>query len=87
MIAGYDPDDPYSAGQAVEDFSARMHEGIKGWRIALGIGDYVSEASAEVLEAVHQAAKVLERSGGKLEAVDVSYLRQAALANGIMTQS
>jgi aspartyl-tRNA(Asn)/glutamyl-tRNA(Gln) amidotransferase subunit A len=87
VIAGYDPEDPCSADQAVEDYSERLDGGINGWRIALGTGDYVSEASAEVLEAMHQAAKVLGHSGAKVEAVDVSYLHEAALANGIMTQA
>lgn len=87
VLAGYDPQDPYSTDQSVDDFSARLHEGIKGWRIGLGVGDYVSEAAVEVLDTVQQAAKVMEHCGARVQGVDVSYLHEAALANGIMTQA
>jgi aspartyl-tRNA(Asn)/glutamyl-tRNA(Gln) amidotransferase subunit A len=47
----------------------------------------VEQADAEVLEAVRQAAEVFEGIGAGVTRVDLSYLREAALANGLMTQA
>jgi aspartyl-tRNA(Asn)/glutamyl-tRNA(Gln) amidotransferase subunit A len=86
-IAGYDPDDPYSLDVPTEDYSARFHEGVRGWRVALGAGAYVEDADAQVLGAVHKAADVFQDLGAQVRRVDVSFLREAAIANGLMTQA
>jgi len=87
IMAGFDPQDPYSIDAPVEDFQGQLEEGIRGWRIALGVGDYVDGADAGVLQAVKEAAEVLASAGAEVTPVEVSFLRQAALANGLMTQS
>ena len=85
VIAGYDADDPFCVNQPVDDYLAQIENGIKGLRAALAVGSFIEEADAEVLEAVQQASKVFEKLGAKIEIVDVSFLRQAAQANGLMT--
>ncbi len=85
VIAGYDPHDPYSINLPVDDYSIGIENGIKDWRVALGVGEYLAEADPEVLEAVRQAARVFEKSGAAVDNVDVSFLRAAALAIGLMT--
>lgn len=85
VLAGYDADDPFSINHPLDDYLAHIEEGVKGWRVALASGDYVNEADAEVLDAVQLAAKVLEKLGAEVESVDISFLREAALANGQMT--
>jgi len=85
VIAGYDPDDPYSINEPVEDFSSGIENGIKDQRVALAVGEYVENADPEVLDALHQAALVFEKSGAKVENVDMSFLYPAALANSLMT--
>jgi len=87
LMAGYDPDDAWSVDRGVDDYRADLAKGVKGWRLALGAGEYVASALPEILEAVVQAARVLEREGAVIKDVDVSFLREAALANGIMTQA
>jgi aspartyl-tRNA(Asn)/glutamyl-tRNA(Gln) amidotransferase subunit A len=85
VIAGYDPDDPYSINQPVEDYMAAIENGIKDQRIALAAGEYIGEADAEVLAAINQASFVFKKLGAKTEKVDMSFLRPAALANSSMT--
>ena len=85
VIAGYDPDDPYSINQPVDNYLAAIENGIKGQRVALAIGNYLAEADPEVLNAVNQATHEFEKLGARVEKVDMSFLQTAALANSLMT--
>jgi aspartyl-tRNA(Asn)/glutamyl-tRNA(Gln) amidotransferase subunit A len=87
VMAGYDPDDPFSVDQPTEDYSAGIEEGVTGLRVAVAAGSYSEDAEAEVLNAVRQAAAVFESLGARVSLVDASFLREAALANGLMTQA
>lgn len=85
VLAGYDVDDPTSINTAVDDYLAHIEDGIKGWRVALAVGKFIEEADADVLKIVGETAKVFEKLGAKVENADVSFLREAALANSLMT--
>ena len=85
VLAGYDPDDPFSVDQPVDDYLVSIDKGVSGWKLALATGRYVEEADAAVLEAVEAAARVFEALGAVVEKVDMSFLREAAAANGLMT--
>ncbi len=85
VLAGYDPDDPFCEDQPVDDYLAHIEEGVSGWHVALGTGSYVEEADAEVVRAVQTAAKAFEGLGARVEQVDVSFLREAAVTNSLMT--
>lgn len=87
LIAGYDVDDPCSVDKPTDDYAADLGKGVKDWRIALAIGEYVNATAPEISEAVNGAARILEGAGAIVEPVDVTFLREAALANGIMTQA
>jgi aspartyl-tRNA(Asn)/glutamyl-tRNA(Gln) amidotransferase subunit A len=84
VIAGYDADDPYSSDRPVDDYSAGLEDGVAQRHIALAIGDYFEDLDADVLQAYRGVAEVFEKLDAKVEKVDVSFLRDAALANGIM---
>jgi aspartyl-tRNA(Asn)/glutamyl-tRNA(Gln) amidotransferase subunit A len=85
VIAGYDPDDPYSINHPVDNYVVDIEKGIKDQRVAIAVGDYVTDADPEVLDAVNQAAQAFEKLGGTVEKVDMSFLLAAALANSLMT--
>ena len=85
VLAGYDPEHPYSEDQPVDDYTVHIEEGVRDWRIALAAGGYIEDADAEVLEAVEAAAKVFKRLGATVEKVDMTFLREAAVANSLMT--
>ncbi len=81
IIAGYDPRDPNS----VAPFNAALPPSQrKNWRIALAVGDYISEADPQILEAVQAAAHVFRQLGATVTEVEIARLREAAQANGTM---
>ena len=87
VLAGYDEDDPASANVPVDDYLTHIDEGVQGWRIALAVGDYIAASDPEVLAAVHAAVEVFRRLGAQVEEVELPWLRDAALANTVMTQA
>jgi aspartyl-tRNA(Asn)/glutamyl-tRNA(Gln) amidotransferase subunit A len=86
VLACYDPDDPASADVAVDDYLADIDGGVKGWRAALADGEYFEDTDPEVAGAISNAAKVYQSLGMKVEKVEMSWLKEAALANAQMTQ-
>jgi aspartyl-tRNA(Asn)/glutamyl-tRNA(Gln) amidotransferase subunit A len=89
-IAGYDPDDPWSADQPVDDYLEGLEEGVEGWRVALAADEYFSDPAVvdgQVRQAIQQAAETFGRLGARVEEVAFPGARQAAQANGLMTPS
>ena len=88
VIAVYDPADPASIKMLTGDYLNHLQDDVKGRKIALGTGEYIETSDPEILRAVREAAEVFsERLGCRVEEEDVSWLREAALANKLMTQS
>ena len=87
VMAGYDPEDPSSADVSVEDYLLKINAGVKDWKIALAVGEYIEASEPEVLAAVRAAAKVFVSLGAEVNEIDASWLREAAFANGQMTQA
>ena len=87
VIAGYDPLDSASVDVPVDDYLKDLENGVNGWRIALACGEYLTETDAEVGEAVQAAARLFESLGAHVEEVDLSWAREAALANGLLVQA
>ncbi len=87
IISEYDPLDPASIKMLSGNYFSHLVAEAKGEKIALGTGEFIEASDPAVLEAVRQAAKVFESLGCKVEEVNVNWLREAALANGLMTQS
>ena len=87
IIAVYDPLDPASVKMLTGDYLGHLTDDVKGRKIALGIGDFIEAADPEILRAVREAAKVFQSLGCKVQEEDVSWLKDAALANKLMTQS
>jgi aspartyl-tRNA(Asn)/glutamyl-tRNA(Gln) amidotransferase subunit A len=87
VIAGYDADDPYSADVPVEDYTAQIQHGVRGWRMALAEGEYFERTHPQVQQAIQKAAGVFEALGAAVERVSLPGARDAALANGQMVAS
>ena len=85
VMAGYDPDDPSCADMPVDNYLNTIEAGVKGWKIALAAGDYIEASQPEVLAAVREAGMLFATLGAQVEEVDISWLREAAVANGQMT--
>jgi len=87
IIAGFDADDPVSLDMPKDDYLNHIEDRISGKRFALAAGAYVEESDSEVFTSVIEAGKVFGSLGAKVEKVDMDFLRDAALANTLMTQA
>lgn len=87
VMSGYDALDPASIKATADEYSTHIKDGVSGLKIAFAVGNFVDEADAEVLEAVRIAAQILKEQGATIIEVNADFLREAALANGIMTQA
>jgi aspartyl-tRNA(Asn)/glutamyl-tRNA(Gln) amidotransferase subunit A len=87
VISIYDPIDPASIKMLTGDYLGHLIDDMEGRKIAMGIGDYINAADAEVIDAVCKAAKDFESMGCRVQDVNVDWMRDAALANKTMLQS
>ncbi|MCX6038002.1 MAG: amidase, partial [Chloroflexi bacterium] len=87
VLAGFDPHDPASLDVPVDDYLVHLEDGLKGWRVALAVGEYIEASDPEVLAGVQEAAQVFKDLGAQVEKVDLPWLVDLALANGRMTQA
>ncbi len=87
VIAGYDPLDPASVPMPAGDYLGGLDRSLKGQRIALGTGEHIATADPEVQAAIHEAARVFASMGCTVREANVDWMRDAALANRLMTQS
>ncbi|MBN8582527.1 MAG: Asp-tRNA(Asn)/Glu-tRNA(Gln) amidotransferase subunit GatA [Anaerolineae bacterium] len=88
VISGYDSLDPASVKTLPGDFSSHMRDTIRDRKVAFATGSFVEEATdPEVLSAARKAADQLSDLGAIVSEVNVDFLREAALANSLMTQA
>jgi aspartyl-tRNA(Asn)/glutamyl-tRNA(Gln) amidotransferase subunit A len=87
ILAGPDEEDPSSAHAPALHALEHLEDGVRGWRVLRASGDYVEDCDPDVMAATQAAAGLFERIGAAVESQDLSFLRQAAVANGLMTQA
>ncbi|MBC7876859.1 MAG: Asp-tRNA(Asn)/Glu-tRNA(Gln) amidotransferase subunit GatA [Anaerolineales bacterium] len=87
VMGGYDELDPTSIKTLPGDYYSHLRDGMIDRKIALAVGSYVEEADKEVLEAVRKAARIFEEQGAIIIEVNMDFLKEAAIANGLMTQA
>ena len=87
VIAGYDQHDPASINVPVDDYLARLEDGITGRRVAVAKGGYIEAADNEVLMAENEATQVFKDLRAEIKEVDLPWLEELALANSMMTQA
>jgi len=87
VIAGYDSEDPASVDVPVDEYLKDIEAGVNGWKIAFAVGEFVDASEAEISTAVRAAGRIFETLGAEIIEVDVSWLYEAARANGQMTQA
>ena len=68
-IAGYDPDDPFSAEMDTPDFSADLEKGVGGMRFMVSTDLIDVEIDAPILEAFQAALDVLRGLGAEIQEV------------------
>jgi aspartyl-tRNA(Asn)/glutamyl-tRNA(Gln) amidotransferase subunit A len=76
-----------SVRMPADDYVRALSRGVKGDRVAVGVGEHIESADPEVKLAVQQAARVLETLGCFVTEVNVDWMREAAPANRLITQA
>jgi aspartyl-tRNA(Asn)/glutamyl-tRNA(Gln) amidotransferase subunit A len=88
VMGGYDEQDPVSVKTLPGDYSSHLRDPMSERKVALAVGSYIEEVTdPEILQAVRKAADVLEKQGVSTTEVNMDFLREAALANSLMTQA
>lgn len=81
VIAGYDALDPASINIPVDNYLGKLHDGVRGWRVALLSGEDLAASNPAVLDALHNAANVFRELGATVTPVEIEILRAASNAN------
>ncbi|HAV77433.1 MAG TPA: Asp-tRNA(Asn)/Glu-tRNA(Gln) amidotransferase subunit GatA [Anaerolineae bacterium] len=87
VISVYDAVDPSSIKMLTGDYLGHLIDDMSGRKIAIASGEFIESADTEVLEALHDAAKIFESMGCKIQKINVDWLNDAALANSTMIQT
>ncbi|MBL0346406.1 amidase [Candidatus Villigracilis affinis] len=87
VMGGYDELDPASMKTLPGDYYSHLRDSIKDRKFALATGSFIEESDPEILEAVRKTAQVLEEQGAIITEIKVDFLKEAALANALMTQA
>ena len=88
VMGGYDEQDPTCMKTLPGDYSSHLMDSMVERKIALAVGSFIEETSdPQVLESIRKAAKVLEELGVIITELNVDFLKEAALANSLMTQA
>lgn len=67
VLSGPDPRDPTSMRETPPDFTAQLHQGVKGWRIAWSPDLGYAGVEPEVLRLTETAARVFTELGATVE--------------------
>jgi len=86
-LAGFDPHDPTSVDTPVDNYCNHLEEGVKNWKVAIAVGSFFQDADPQILDAMVEASRVFKNLGAQVEKVDLSWIGDLALANGLMTQA
>jgi aspartyl-tRNA(Asn)/glutamyl-tRNA(Gln) amidotransferase subunit A len=79
-LAGYDPEDPYSAQRPPEDFARDLERGVRGAVFGVPEGFYFEHVEDEVEERVREAAGVFAGLGAEVRSVEIPHLRETLKA-------
>ena len=75
-LAGYDPDDPFSADMETPDFSADLEKGVGGMRFMISTDLIDVEIDAPIAEAFESALEVLRGLGAEIEEVSCPFAKE-----------
>lgn len=85
VISRNDAHDPFSQRAVLRE--PNFDEFPKGLKVLKVTGEFVSRADERILKLVDEACRVLEKLGAKVEEKPLEWLKDAAAANGLITQT
>ncbi|MCS7175299.1 amidase [Pseudothermotoga sp.] len=85
IISKYDEADPFSQKALLRE--PNFDEFPKGMRVLKVAGEFISKADERILKIVDEACHVLEKLGAIVKEESLNWLKDAAAANGLITQT
>jgi aspartyl-tRNA(Asn)/glutamyl-tRNA(Gln) amidotransferase subunit A len=82
VMAGPDPEDPYSAQRPPDGYLDGLNEGVRGLRLGLPRNYFYEGAHLEVAAAVEEAARVLEGLGATIVELELPMLENTERVGG-----
>jgi aspartyl-tRNA(Asn)/glutamyl-tRNA(Gln) amidotransferase subunit A len=86
VIAGYDPKDPTSSREPVQDYEAGMDGSLEGQRIGVPTNYFFDGVDAEVLAAFEAAVAVLKARGATVVPVTIPHMEAFSIYGGIVSR-
>jgi aspartyl-tRNA(Asn)/glutamyl-tRNA(Gln) amidotransferase subunit A len=83
-LAGHDPLDPASATAPVDDYVARIDEGVRGLRIGVPRRYFFDEVTPEIEAAIEEALRVYRSLGAEVREIDIPSIDAANVGVLIM---
>jgi aspartyl-tRNA(Asn)/glutamyl-tRNA(Gln) amidotransferase subunit A len=77
VIAGYDAADPHSRNSPVADWTRTLDTDVRGIRIGIPRNFYFTDVDPEIVGAVEEVSRALERAGAKLLEIEVPNAERA----------
>ena len=74
VLAGHDPDDPYSVDRPAEDFARDLRRGVKGGKIGVPRGFFFDYLEEEVGARVREAVEAFRSLGAEVREVEIPNL-------------
>jgi aspartyl-tRNA(Asn)/glutamyl-tRNA(Gln) amidotransferase subunit A len=83
-LAGHDPLDPASATAPVDDYVARIDEGVRGLRIGVPRRYFFDEVTPEIEAAIEEALRLYRSLGAEVREIDIPSVEAANVGVLIM---
>ena len=83
-LAGYDEQDPFSAGRPVEDFARDLQCGVRGGVVGVPASHYFEHVEDEVERRVREAVEALRSLGAEVREVEIPHLPEMLKAQRIV---
>jgi aspartyl-tRNA(Asn)/glutamyl-tRNA(Gln) amidotransferase subunit A len=84
VLAGHDPRDPASSTAPVEDYTADLHRGVNGLRIAVPTNFFFDQITDDARRAFDAALEVFRGLGAEVEELEISGGELAACNRAVM---
>ncbi len=86
VIEGYDRKDPFSLN-AKKTKSPEFDRPINGIRVVKAEGEFFQKADQNILKRLQVAAELFEKLGATVYSENMDWIKDAAMANGLITQT
>ncbi|KAB7707269.1 Asp-tRNA(Asn)/Glu-tRNA(Gln) amidotransferase subunit GatA [Bacillus aerolatus] len=86
-LAGYDPQDPFSAAKEPEDFTEKLEEGVQGCVIGIPSSFFFEQLDSEIKVKMEQVISIYKDLGASIRFIEIENLEELSEAHGTVLRS